>query len=55
MHSIETPFQDHIWPSQQVRDGFEAATAPGPMGTSSDDAACVSGHAQTADGGFTIA
>lgn len=63
---IDTPFQDRIWPSQEAKCEFGAASVAGRMGTSgemarvvaflaSDDAAFVSGHGLVADGGYTIA
>jgi NAD(P)-dependent dehydrogenase (short-subunit alcohol dehydrogenase family) len=62
---IDTPFQDRIWPSEQAKQDFGAASVPGRMGTSeemarvvaflaSDDSAFVSGHGLLADGGYTI-
>jgi NAD(P)-dependent dehydrogenase (short-subunit alcohol dehydrogenase family) len=63
---IDTPFQDRIWPSEQAKNEFGAASVPGRMGTSeemgrvvaflaSDDASYVSGHSLLADGGYAIA
>jgi NAD(P)-dependent dehydrogenase (short-subunit alcohol dehydrogenase family) len=63
---IDTPFQDRIWPSEQAKKDFGAASVPGRMGTSeemakvvaflaSDDASYVSGTGLLADGGYTVA
>jgi NAD(P)-dependent dehydrogenase (short-subunit alcohol dehydrogenase family) len=62
---IDTPFQDRIWPSEQAKKDFGAASVPGRMGTSeemakvvaflgSDDSTFVSGHGLLADGGYVI-
>jgi NAD(P)-dependent dehydrogenase (short-subunit alcohol dehydrogenase family) len=62
---IDTPFQDRIWPSDQAKKDFGAASVPGRMGTpeemakvvaflASDDAAFVSGHGLLAEGGYTV-
>jgi NAD(P)-dependent dehydrogenase (short-subunit alcohol dehydrogenase family) len=62
---IDTPFQDRIWPSEQAKQDFGAASVPGRMGTSeemarvvaflaSDDSAFVSGHGLLVDGGYVI-
>jgi NAD(P)-dependent dehydrogenase (short-subunit alcohol dehydrogenase family) len=62
---IDTPFQDRIWPSQQAKKDFGAASVPGRMGTpeematvvaflGSDDASFVSGHGLLVDAGYTI-
>jgi NAD(P)-dependent dehydrogenase (short-subunit alcohol dehydrogenase family) len=63
---IDTPFQDRIWPSEQAKKDFGAASVPGRMGTAeemakvvaflaSDDASYVSGTGLLADGGYTVA
>jgi NAD(P)-dependent dehydrogenase (short-subunit alcohol dehydrogenase family) len=63
---IDTPFQDRVWPSEQVKKDFGAASVPGRMGTpeemaktvaflASDDASFVSGHGLLADAGYSIA
>jgi NAD(P)-dependent dehydrogenase (short-subunit alcohol dehydrogenase family) len=63
---IDTPFQDRIWPSDQAKKDFGAASVPGRMGTpeeiatvvaflASDDASFVSGHGLLADAGYSIA
>ncbi|WP_266170612.1 glucose 1-dehydrogenase [Dyella subtropica] len=63
---IDTPFQDRIWPSEQAKADFGAASVPGRMGTpeemaavvaflASDDASFVSGHGLLADAGYSIA
>ncbi len=63
---IDTPFQDRIWPSEQAKKEFGAASVPGRMGTpeematvvaflASDDASFVSGHGLLADAGYSIA
>jgi NAD(P)-dependent dehydrogenase (short-subunit alcohol dehydrogenase family) len=63
---IDTPFQDRIWPSEQAKKDFGAASVPGRMGTpeeiatavaflASDDASFVSGHGLLADAGYSIA
>jgi NAD(P)-dependent dehydrogenase (short-subunit alcohol dehydrogenase family) len=63
---IDTPLQDRIWPSEQAKKDFGAASVPGRMGTSeemanavaflaSDDASFVSGHGLLADAGYSIA
>jgi NAD(P)-dependent dehydrogenase (short-subunit alcohol dehydrogenase family) len=62
---IDTPFQDRIWPSEQAKKDFGAASVPGRMGTSeemakvvaflaSDDSTFVSGHGLLADGGYVV-
>ncbi|HEV2674765.1 MAG TPA: glucose 1-dehydrogenase [Aliidongia sp.] len=62
---IDTPFQDRIWPSEQAKRDFGAASVPGRMGTpeemakivaflASDDASFISGHGLLADGGYTV-
>ena len=61
---IDTPFQDRIWPSQEVKREIGAGSVAGRMGTAeeiasvvaflgSEDAAFVSGHSLLADGGYT--
>ena len=63
---IDTPFQDRIWPSEQVKKDVGATSVAGRMGTpeeiakagaflASDDASFVTGHGLIADGGLTIA
>jgi NAD(P)-dependent dehydrogenase (short-subunit alcohol dehydrogenase family) len=63
---IDTPFQDRIWPSEQAKNDFGAASVPGRMGTpeematvvaflASDDASFVSGHGLLADAGYSVA
>jgi NAD(P)-dependent dehydrogenase (short-subunit alcohol dehydrogenase family) len=63
---IDTPFQDRIWPSEQAKKDFGAASVPGRMGTpeematvvaflASDDASFVSGHGLLADAGYSVA
>ncbi len=63
---IDTPFQDRIWPSEQAKKDFGAASVPGRMGTpeematvvaflASEDASFVSGHSLLADAGYSIA
>ncbi len=63
---IDTPFQDRIWPSEQAKKDFGAASVPGRMGTSEEmaavvaflasaDASFVSGHSLLVDGGYSIA
>jgi NAD(P)-dependent dehydrogenase (short-subunit alcohol dehydrogenase family) len=55
-----------IWPSEQAKKDFGAASVPGRMGTAeemakvvaflaSDDASYVSGTGLLADGGYTVA
>lgn len=62
---IDTSLQDRIWPSEQAKQEFGAASVPGRMGTAeemakavaflvSDDASFVSGHGLLADGGYSI-
>ncbi len=63
---IDTPFQDRIWPSEQAKKDFGAASVPGRMGApeeiaavvaflASDDASFVSGHGLLVDAGYSIA
>jgi len=63
---IDTPLLDRIWPSEQVKKDFGAASMPGRVGTSeemarvvaflaSEDASFVSGTGLLADGGYTVA
>ncbi|WP_175946027.1 SDR family NAD(P)-dependent oxidoreductase [Burkholderia pyrrocinia] len=64
---IETPFHHRgIWPSDDARQSFAAATPAGRWGSAeemativaflaSDDSSYVSGHALVADGGYSIA
>ena len=63
---IDTPLLDRIWPSEQAKTNFGAASVPGRMGTSeemarvvaflaSEDASFVSGSSLLADGGYTVA
>jgi NAD(P)-dependent dehydrogenase (short-subunit alcohol dehydrogenase family) len=62
---IDTPFQDRIWPSEEAKSDFGAASVPGRMGSSqemaavvaflaSDDSSFVSGHGLLADGGYVV-
>jgi NAD(P)-dependent dehydrogenase (short-subunit alcohol dehydrogenase family) len=62
---IDTRFQDRIWPSEQAKKDFGAASVPGRMGTSeemakvvaflaSDDSTFISGHGLLADGGYVV-
>ncbi len=62
---IDTPFQDRIWPTEQAKKDFGAASVPGRMGTpeemakvvaflGSDDSTFVSGHGLLADGGYVV-
>jgi NAD(P)-dependent dehydrogenase (short-subunit alcohol dehydrogenase family) len=62
---IDTPFQDRIWPSQQAKKDFGAASVPARMGApeemarvvaflASDDSTFVSGHGLLADGGYVV-
>jgi NAD(P)-dependent dehydrogenase (short-subunit alcohol dehydrogenase family) len=62
---IDTPFQDRIWPSAEIKNTFAASTVAGRAGTpeeiakvvaflASEDSAFVSGAGLVADGGFSI-